>query len=162
MISTIKSWFAVKTTPVNIEKDVDVSMVGEPVISFVRCLKSTPKRFKLRVHSRGHVDSFDLWPARYSWMHKHDGTTGYYSLEDRNDGSMYYTILHKGSIYSVSGIQFSLNAWEMRYIRDAFFKFRKKAVDRKEKIEQAAWDRYWKVKNEVEKIERTTLMEKFK
>lgn len=160
MFKTIKSWFKVQPlVAVQQQEDID-RMVGEPVLSFVKCLKKNPKRFKLNLHSRQHVDSTDNWPIRYHWMSS-DGFTGYYSLQDRIDGSMYYAILHKGSIYSINGINFSLNGWEMKYIGKAFFTFRQDSRKRKEKMEECVWDGIRKKEAVKESMERMLLKDKF-
>lgn len=160
MFKTIKSWFKVQPlVAVQQQESID-PMVGEPVLSFVKCLQKNPKRFKLKIHSRLHVDSTDNWPVRYHWMNS-DGFTGYYSLQDRKDGAIYYAIVHKGSIYSVSGLKFSLNGWEMRYIRDAFIDFRKASLQRKAEMENRIWDVLRTKALVKESMERMLLKEKF-
>lgn len=162
MFKTIKGWFKVQPLVVAKQQKTQVvdPMVGEPVLSFVKCLKKNPKRFKLKVHSRQHVDSTDNWPIRYHWMAS-DGFTGFLSLQDRKDNSMYYAIVHKGSLYSVNGLNFSLNGWELKYIYKAFFTFRQESRKRKEKMEQRVWDERRKKEAIKESMERMLLKEKF-
>lgn len=164
MFKTIKSWFKVQPLVTaarqSAQQDVTDRMVGEPVLSFVKCLKANPKRFKLKSHSRKHVDSTDLWPVRYHWMDD-QMSIGYWSLEDRKDGSMYYAIQHKGRIYSIKGLNFSLNAWETKHICDAFFKFRLPARERLNKMSERKWEEYRKKEAVKESLERLLLKEKF-
>lgn len=160
MIKTIKSWFNIHPLVKANQQPIVNNMVGEPVLSFVKCLQADPKRFKLKVHSRKYVDSTDNWPIRYHWMG--DQTfTGYWSLEDRKDGSMYYAIQHKGEIYSINGLNFSLNGWETKYISEAFFNFRLPARQRLNQMSERKWEVYRKKEAVKESMERMLLKEKF-
>lgn len=161
MFKTIRSWFKVQPLVAATQKDEATDrMVGEPVLSFVKCLKKNPKRFKLKAHSRKHVDSIGFWPIRYHWMDD-QMFTGYWSLEDRKDGSMYYAIQHKGKIYSINGLNFSLNGWETAYLIKAFFNFRQPARERLNKISERKWEVYRKKEAVKEAMERMLLKEKF-
>lgn len=166
MLSKLKSWLFGDIGS-NKQHDVVVittpRMVGEPVLSFVKCLKATPNRFKLKCHSYKEATDSANWPTVYHWMAK-DGThTGFASLTDRKDGSTYYAIIHKGRLYSINGLNFDLNGWEMNFISDAFiYEFRKKARNRKEKMLQTYWEKYRMQKDQSDKAERLKLAEKFK
>lgn len=159
MFKTIKSWFKVQPLVAVQQQEAVDRMVGEPVLSFVKCLKKNPKRFKLKAHSRKHVDSTDFWPIRYHWMGA--AHTWYWSLEDRKDGSMYYAITHNGKIYSIKGLNFSLNGWETTYILEAFLTFRMAARERLAKISERKWDERRKKEAVKESMERMLLKEKF-
>jgi len=164
MFSLIKKLFksAPKETVQDRVDDTTKTMVGEPVISFVRCLKATPKRFKLKIHSRYEAESSGKWPEIYPWMiDKLELHTGFCSLLDKKDGSVYYAIVHRGQFYSVKGLKFSLNGWESKYICEAFRDWRKPVIIRRDRINQAYWERERLVKDIVEKQERLKLMEKF-
>lgn len=160
MFKTIKSWFKVQPLVVAAQQDTADRMVGEPVLSFVKCLNTNPKRFRLKSHSRSHVDSTNLWPERYKWMDD-QMHTGYWSLEDRKDGSMYYAIQHNGKIYSIKGLNFSLNGWETAYLCKALFKFRLPARQRLNEMSERKWEIYRKKEAVKESLERMILKEKF-
>lgn len=136
-------------------------MVGEPVISFVKCLNNNPKRFKLSFHSYAYAVETGLWGEIYHWMSKDNSYTGFAKLRDRQKGDVYYGIVHKGELYSITGISFSLNHWEKRYIKKAFDGFRSKATERKSKMRERAIKLWYEEKDKAEKIERLKLMEKF-
>ena len=136
-------------------------MVGEPVISFVKCLNNNPKRFKLSFHSHVYATETGLWGEIYHWMSKENSYTGYAKLLDRQNGDEYYGIVHRGRLYSVKGLKFSLNGWELSYIMQAFMKFRVKSKERKERILLEQFTRQRRVKEDEDKLERLKLMEKF-
>lgn len=136
-------------------------MVGEPVISFVRCLNNNPKRFKLSFHNYSYAKESGLWGEIYDWMSKDSSYTGYAKLLDRQNGDVYYGIVHRGRLYSVKGLKFSLNGWELSYIMQAFMKFRVKSKERKERILLEQFTRQRRVKEDEDKLERLKLMEKF-
>lgn len=142
-------------------EDKELEMVEEPVISFVKCLKSDPKRFKVSTYSEMYAENSGKWPPIYTWMRNRWGHTGYYKLTDRKEGDEYYAIIYKGEIYSVSGLEFSLNAWERRYIMKSFYGFRQKAKDRKLEMVRRKMDKMQEEQESIEKLERAKLMEKF-
>ncbi len=136
-------------------------MVGEPVISFVKCLNNNPKRFKLSFQSHAYATETGLWGEIYHWMSKENSYTGYAKLLDRQNGDEYYGIVHRGRLYSVKGLKFSLNGWELSHIMQAFMKFRVKSKERKERILLEQFTRQRRVKEDEDKLERLKLMEKF-
>lgn len=136
-------------------------MVGEPVISFVKCLNNNPKRFKLSFHSHSYATESGLWGEIYDWMSKDNSYTGYAKLLDKHNGDEYYGVVHKGELYRVTGLSFSLNIMELRYIKKAFDSFRSEARKRKVRIRERATKLWYEEKDKAEKIERLKLMEKF-
>ena len=142
-------------------EDTEARMVGEPVLSFVKCLKSNPKRFKVSTYSEMYAENSGKWPPIYTWMRNRWGYTGYYKLVDRKQGDEYYAIIHKGKLYSCTGLNFCLNAWERRYIMKAFHGFRQKAEDRKLGMVRRKLDKMREDQENIEKLEREKLMEKF-
>ena len=164
MLKLIKKLFT-KTPKETVQDRIDATnkiMVGEPVISFVRCLQATPKRFKLKVHTYSQVVESGEWPEIYPWMRdKLDIHTGYVSLTDKKDDSKYYAIIHKGRLYSVKGLNFPLNGWESEYICKSFHEYRLDAMKRKQRIDQSHWERVREADDIIEKQERLKLMEKF-
>ena len=155
----LKNLFGKKDLPkaVCVQPSPDTTMVGEPVLSFVKCLQNNPKRFKLKVRPRAEAAEFG---GLFSWMTL--DTTGFYSLTDKFDGSVYRGVFHKGTIYRVEGLKFSLNGWELNYLTKAFFNFRMPAKKRQQRINQSACERWYAVKNAEENKERQLMMEKFK
>jgi len=136
-------------------------MVGDPVISFVKCLNNNPKRFKLSFHKYAYAVETGFWGEIYDWMSKDNSYTGYAKLLDRQNGDEYYGIVHRGKLYSVKGLKFSLNGWELSYIMQAFMKFRLRSKERKERILLEQFTRQRRVKEDEDKLERLKLMEKF-
>ena len=142
-------------------EDKDLHMVGEPVISFVKCLKADPKRFKLTYHTQAYAKESGLWGEIYHWMCKDSTYTGYVKLVDRREGDEYYGVVHKGGLYSVRGLKFNLNGWEGTYIMKAFRSFRKKAIDRKDAMVSRKMEQYRLQEEYKDQLERKKLMEKF-
>lgn len=136
-------------------------MVGEPVISFVKCLNNNPKRFKLSFHAYAYVKESGLWGEIYDWMSKDSSYTGYAKLLDKHNGDVYYGVIHQGRLYSVKGVNFSLNGWELLYIMQAFMNFRRKSKERKERMLLEQFTRQRRIKEDEDKRERLKLMEKF-
>jgi hypothetical protein len=147
--------------PIRNPADPELYMVGEPVISFVKCLKSDPKRFKLTYHTQAYAKESGFWGEIYHWMCKDSTYTGYVKLLDRKEGDEYYGVVHKGGLYSVRGLKFNLNGWEGTYIMKAFQSFRKKAIDRKNAMISSKMKQYRLQEDHKEKLEREKLMEKF-
>lgn len=147
--------------PVRSPADPELHMVGEPVISFVKCLKNDPKRFKLTYHTQDYAVESGLWGEIYGWMSKDSSYTGYAKLLDRREGDEYYVIIHKGRIYRVEGIKFSLNGWELVYLMKSFMKFREKARQRKESILMNVCKSRRLQEQYKDQLERKKLMEKF-
>lgn len=147
--------------PVRSPTNPELHMVGEPVISFVKCLKSDPKRFKLTYHTQAYAKESGLWGEIYDWMSKDSTYTGYVKLLDHKEGDEYYGVVHKGGLYCVQGLNFNLNGWEQTYIMKAFMKLREKAKQRKERIMVNAARRRQFERDYKDQIERKKLMEKF-
>lgn len=163
MIKFLKSLFksSPKETVESRIQQTTKSMIEEPVISFVKCLQTNPKRFKLKFHNREANDT-GKWGELYGWMDQIGEHIGLASLTDKKDGSVYFGVVTKGSLYRVEGLNFSLNGWELKYLYEAFFEFRAASRKRKQNIENAKLRNWRKQKDIEEKTARMELMEKFK
>lgn len=119
------------------------SMVGEPVISFLESLEREPKRYKLES-----LSECEYTGDVYHWMNE----SGLHKLTDTKHGTEYPAYIHGKVLYSVSGLPFDLNHWELKAIYTAFVELRRPARIRRERIREAAYqrERDKQVKKELE------------
>lgn len=127
-------------------------MVGEPVISFIESLHRDKKRYKLSFIG---VDGCTY--ALYHWMNN----AGHIELIDTKVGKTYQAYVHNGRLYSVHNIPFSLNAWEMKAIQEAFMTHRSEARARQSKIQSAGQTRIREAQWAQEKIDRLEYAKQF-
>lgn len=109
-------------------------MIGEPVRSFLECVKANPSRFVIR-------DCFVPPVEPYGWM----SIVNFIELWDKKTGDIYQAYLcydgrgnpHPSGkhLYEVYSLPFKLNAWELDAIYRALYKSRDKAKARKARME---------------------------
>lgn len=103
-----------------------VSMVGEPVVSFIKSLhREAGRRYVI-----SEIDPFEYIGEKYYWMKQ----PNFYQLLDKKTGSIYQGYIHDNQLYSVVGLPFDLNGWEKAALFDAFLGFRCAARDRLDKM----------------------------
>lgn len=146
--------------PCKPEVPVYVSMIGEPVTSFITSFKREPKRYKL-TQVFPLIDGFE-WEVpvgeRYSWMNG-----SYYALLDTKTGRKYTGYVHDDAyLYAVYGLPFVLNHWELQELWKTFKYQREAARNRKNKMEENRRERTRVKALEEEKVIREQFAEQFR
>lgn len=110
------------------------SMVGEPVISFLESLEREPKRYKLEPA----LSECEYTGKMYPWMSK----SGLCKVTDTKVGTVWLAYLNEKDLYSVTGLPFSLNHWELKAINNAFHSRRMSARIRRDRMYESARVRF--------------------
>lgn len=154
---TPRPFIKLKTEPEVVP--VHVSMIGEPVTSFIASFKREPKRYKLtQVLVLGNVEWEFPVGERYSWMNG-----SYYTLLDTKTDKRYTGYAHDNEyLYAVYGLPFNLNHWELQELWKTFKYQREPARNRKNRIEENRRKRMQVLSIEREKAVREQFAEQFK
>lgn len=151
-----KPFITLKTEP---EVPAYISMIGEPVTSFIASLKREPKRYKLtKVLVLGDTEWEVPVGERYSWMNG-----SYYTLLDTKTGRKYTGYIHDNEyLYAVYGLPFDLNHWELQELWKTFKYQREAARNRKNRMEENRRERTRVEALEEEKVIREQFAEQFR
>lgn len=152
---SLKKWMVRDIDIANEEEaQAQHSMVGEPVISFIESLN----RERNRRYEFAHIDRIDYTGQVFDWM----GFSDFYQMTDRKTGNVFQALLLENRLYSVHGLPFDLNGWELEAIFRAILSYRQDAIRRRARIRHNRSIRDYQAKQKQETIAREQYAKQFR
>lgn len=142
------------------EKEEFMSMVGEPVLTFVECVKRNPKRFRCRPASMS--DEFLIKLYGYSKSEATVVVTDrklYRTWSVRFGGHSAGTLMR---IRNITNLPFELNVWEQTYLLKELFPVFTRGMTRMWHIENTKKAVAQADKAAIEKKARMEMLEEYK
>lgn len=131
------------------------SMVGEPVISFIESLhREGARRYAFStIELTEYIGKKQLW-----W----GDSCLFFQLIDKKTKSVYQGVIHNNKVYTVVGLPFELNGWELGALFEAYLGYRQAAYDRMHKIQHIRLKREREVAQRLELIQREEYAKRFR
>lgn len=128
-------------------------MVGEPVISFIESLH----RERGRRYTFSSITAAEYTGQKHYWM----GERGFFKMVDKKTNLVYHGLTYDYRLYTIVGLPFDLNGWELKALFEAFMAYRQPVVERYHSMVSRRQQRLWKQARSQELLNRAAFAKQF-